>query len=60
MSVHWRNKKTGDIYIKFGDGIDTTNLRDSIPVVIYLRNQKIFVRERNEFLEKFEQIVRVE
>jgi hypothetical protein len=41
------------------DGIDCTNNRDGTPVVVYLaagiqKEQKIFVREKAEFEEKFE------
>lgn len=52
----WINKKNGKEYMVLREGIDCTNERDGLKVVIYLAlgvEDKIFVREKNEFLEKF-------
>lgn len=49
------HKKTGNKYQVIADeAIDCTNERDGLPVVIYYRDGLFFVREKAEFLEKFE------
>jgi len=53
----YRNKKTGDIYRFLAFGIDTTNARDGMPVMIYCPDDNehtIYVREAEEFEEKFD------
>jgi len=45
--------KTGDEYRVIGEAIDATNTLDSQPVVIYRGNGQTFVREKQEFNEKF-------
>ena len=55
----YRNKKTGNIYRKLAIGVDHTNERDGTLVVIYCPDDNehtIFVREENEFEEKFEML----
>ena len=48
-------KKTGNKYQVIADeAIDCTNERDGLPVVIYYRDGKFFVRDKTEFIEKFE------
>ena len=55
------NKKTKETYLVIHrDAIDTTNSRDGTPVVVYMslassqdNSKKVFVRELDEFLEKF-------
>lgn len=58
----YRHNKTGNLYVAFGHAetfdkaIDCTNSRDGVKVVIYHaedNNWQLFVREREEFLEKF-------
>ena len=49
------HKKTGNKYQVIADeSIDCTNYRDVFPVVIYYRDGMFFVREKAEFIEKFE------
>lgn len=49
------HKKTGNIYqVLDTEAIDCTNVRDGAAVVIYYRDGMFFVREREEFNEKFE------
>lgn len=53
------HKKTGNIYRRIGHGIDCTNSRDGTLVVIYCSEEngdEIYVREANEFLQKFEEV----
>jgi hypothetical protein len=53
-SKKYRNKKNGKIYIVLGEVIDCTNERDGTICVLYNDGQKLFVKEKNEFFEKFE------
>lgn len=49
------HKKTGNRYqVIANEAIDCTNERDGTPVVIYYRDGMFFVREKAEFIEKFE------
>jgi len=53
----WVNKKTGEMYVIFDIGIDTTNERIGLPVVIYRsvgHSAPVYVRESKEFFQKFE------
>lgn len=53
------HKKTGKIYRRIAHGIDCTNSRDGLLVVIYCSEDagdEIYVREANEFLDKFEEV----
>lgn len=52
----YRNKKNGKIYIVLGEVIDCTNERDGTICVLYDDRQRLFVREKNEFFEKFEKV----
>lgn len=57
--LRYRNKKNGNLYDLEGVAIDCTNERDGVRVYIYssVSNPEMkFVRECNEFLEKFEVI----
>ena len=47
--------KTGNIYyvLELGDIIDCTNSRDGTHVKLYYRDGKFFVRETEEFKQKF-------
>lgn len=58
MDVKWhlaKHLKTGNVYqvLELGNVIDCTNSRDGTPVVIYYRDGKFFVREAEEFKQKF-------
>lgn len=49
--------KTGNIYYLVADNvIDCTNSRDNTTCVLYTRDGKLFVRERNEFYNKFKEL----
>lgn len=53
----WRNKKSGETYwIIDSVIINCTNNEDGQLMVLYSKDNKYFVREKNEFKEKFEQI----
>lgn len=55
-SNKYRNKKSGEIYIVLGEVIDCTNERDGTICILYNDSKKLFVREKKEFLEKFEKV----
>ena len=53
----YRNKKNGNIYLVLTlDGIDCTNERDGLRVVIYTNGELYFTREYEEFMTKFEPV----
>ena len=56
----WRNNKNGNLYNVIGTGIDCTNVRNGLPVVLYQWNEgttvKYGVRELQEFQEKFTKV----
>lgn len=55
----FKHKKTGNIYVYLCVGIDATNDRNGLPVVIYHPQDKentVYVREEKEFFEKFEPV----
>lgn len=55
--LKYRNKKTGEIYRRLAVGIDKTNSRDGLTVVIYCPDDNehtVYVREVVEFERKFE------
>lgn len=59
----YRHKKSDNIYdIVFEEVINATNLSDGQVMVMYRGKKRnsdeigLFVREKNEFLEKFEEI----
>lgn len=56
----YRNRKSGRVYALIAEACDCTNSRDGTPVVIYTylepEHRRLFVRERAEFLQKFELI----
>ena len=54
--LKYKNKKTGGIYHILATGIDTTNERDGLVVVVYCPDDNentIYVRESVEFDDKF-------
>lgn len=56
--IRFRHKKTGKFYALLAHGVDATNQRDGTPVVVYSPEDDphaIYVREREEFYEKFEE-----
>lgn len=48
-----RNKKTNGIYIYIGDITDSTNSREGNVVSLYCKDGNLFVRDKEEFKEKF-------
>lgn len=52
----YRNKKNGKTYIVLGEVVDCTNERDGTICILYNDGLKLFVREKNEFFEKFEKV----
>ena len=60
----WKNKKTGNLYVIIYDkAIECTNGREDIDYTVYTSinevkdmNDKIFVRQTNEFYQKFERV----
>lgn len=57
MAERYKNKKNGQAYIRLANGIDATNSRDGLPVIVYCpkdNGNSIFVRDEKEFYEKFE------
>ena len=60
----WRHKKTGNIYVViYDEAIECTNGRENIDYTVYTSindikdmSGKIFVRQTNEFYQKFEKI----
>lgn len=51
-----RHKKTGNIYLVIGEVINCTNDRDGQVMIVYLKDETLFVREKQEFFCKFEVI----
>lgn len=55
----WKHKKTGNLYIILYDkAIECTNGREDINYTVYtsINNGKVFVRQTNEFYQKFERV----
>lgn len=46
--------KTGDIYTVLYTALDATNGREYPQVVVYTKNDMMFVRDLREFIAKFE------
>ena len=63
QSIHGKvtHKKTGDTYYVVSDSvINATNSNDGQMMVLYKnQNGKLFVRETNEFRQKFEHMMEV-
>lgn len=51
----WINNKNQKLYKVINEGIDCTNERDGLTVVIYsnFEDERLFVREKQEFFNKF-------
>jgi len=56
---YYINKKNKKIYRIIIEATDTTNSRDGLEVVVYCDSSRTFVRERLEFLEKFEKHIQL-
>ena len=57
LAMRYKNKKTGNTYIRLANGIDATNSRNGLAVMVYCpedNGNSIFVRDEKEFYEKFE------
>jgi hypothetical protein len=63
INGYYVHKKTGDLYIAFGEIINDSNKNCGQVMVLYGKRGKAmpalpsFAREKSEFLEKFEQII---
>ena len=60
----YRNKKKGTLYKLIGTAINCTNAQDGQIMLIYEPYEQkeehlVFVRERNEFYEKFELVDKI-
>jgi hypothetical protein len=54
----YRNLRTGKRYRWLAAGIDCTNARDGLPVVVYCPDDDehtVFVRDQAEFADKFQE-----
>lgn len=58
MHKQYRNKKTGGVYRLVAVNVtNTTNENDGQKMFLYQNDKsELFVRDENEFLEKFEKI----
>ena len=57
----WKHKKTGNLYVVlYAKAVECTNGREDIDYTVYTSlddvNGKIFVRQTNEFYQKFERV----
>ena len=52
----YRNKKNGKTYTVLGEVVDCTNERDGTLCILYTYGDKLFVREKKEFFEKFHKV----
>ncbi|PJZ89861.1 DUF1653 domain-containing protein [Leptospira bandrabouensis] len=54
----YKHRKTGNLYLKLGEAKNCTNANDGQQMIYYCEygkeNPMSFVREKSEFLEKFE------
>lgn len=61
----FRNKKTGQLYVKLREAVNATNAQDGQKMILYAQVWKsgdveakpLYVREAGEFNEKFERVV---
>jgi len=56
----YRNRKNDNLYMVLDEAIDCTNERDGLKVIIYspIGRDAVYVREEQEFLEKFMEVKR--
>jgi len=52
--MKYTNKKTGKEYNRVGNVLNATNANDGEVMVLYERKGNFYVREVDEFYEKFE------
>jgi len=61
--VKYKHLKTGNIYVAFGEVLNSTNEQDGQKMILYYRDGKndisdlVFVREIGEFHSKFERVL---
>ncbi|AVQ16889.1 hypothetical protein FSBG_01295 [Fusobacterium gonidiaformans 3-1-5R] len=58
-NTFWKNKKNKKTYKILEEAVDCTNIRDGVKVFIYQpidKKESYFVREQEEFFQKFEKI----
>jgi len=55
--IHYQNVKSHLIYVFVAFAEDATNGREGKSMVIYTREGATYVRDRDEFTEKFEEVV---
>ena len=53
-NTKWKHNKTGNIYtVLHPQAIECTNGREDIDYTVYTNGDKVFVRQTNEFYQKF-------
>lgn len=50
----YKNKKNGKLYTYLNTCINATNSLDGQQMVLYTKDNLLFVREKNEFFNKFD------
>ena len=55
--MKFRNKKNGMIYTYIDEVINCTNAQDGQVMILYTKDNLLFVREKEEFFQKFERII---
>ena len=56
-NTKWKHNKTGNIYtVLYSQAIECTNGREDIDYTVYTNGDKIFVRQTNEFYQKFTEV----
>lgn len=58
--MQFRNKKNSLIYKYMGECINCTNQQDGQLMVLYTKDDLLFVREKQEFFDKFEPVFNIE
>ena len=55
--MKFRNKKNNQIYTYLNEVINCTNSHDGQRMVLYTKDDLLFVRDKEEFFCKFESII---
>ena len=55
--MRFRNKKNGMIYTYIEEVINCTNQQDGQVMVLYTKDNLLFVREKEEFYKKFDRVI---
>lgn len=55
---YWINKKNGCTYTVLCEVLNSTNKDDGIIMVLYERDDMKYVRDKEEFLEKFDRVIK--